>query len=65
MKTAVIDEEMDGIIYNARLQALAKHYGFTPRACAAYRAKTKGKIERPYRFIRQDFFLGAHLPRHG
>ena len=58
MKTAVIDEEMDGIIYNARLQALAKHYGFTPRACAAYRAKTKGKVERPYRFIRQDFFLG-------
>ena len=58
MKTAVIDEEVDGIIYNARLQALAKHYGFTPRACAAYRAKTKGKIERPYRFIRQDFFLG-------
>ena len=40
MKTAVIDEEVDGIIYNARLQALAKHYDFTPRACAAYRAKT-------------------------
>ena len=58
MKTAVLDEAEDGIIYNARLQALAKHYGFTPRACAAYRAKTKGKVERPYRYIRQDFFLG-------
>lgn len=58
MKTAVLNEVTDGIIYNARLQGLAKHYGFTPRACAAYRAKTKGKIERPYRYIRQDFFLG-------
>jgi transposase len=58
MKTAVLNEVSEGIIYNARLQALAKHYGFNPRACAAYRAKTKGKIERPYRYIRQDFFLG-------
>lgn len=58
MKTAVLGEASDGIIYNARLQALARHYGFTPRACAAYRAKTKGKVERPYRYIRQDFFLG-------
>lgn len=58
MKTAVLDEALDGIIYNARLQALARHYSFTPRACAAYRAKTKGKVERPYRYIRQDFFLG-------
>jgi transposase len=58
MKTAVLDETVEGIIYNAQLQALARHYGFTPRACAAYRAKTKGKVERPYRYIRQDFFLG-------
>lgn len=58
MKTAVLNEVSDGIIYNARLQSLARHYGFTPRACAAYRAKTKGKVERPYRYIRQDFFLG-------
>ena len=26
-------------------------------ACRPYRAKTKGKVERPYRYIRQDFFL--------
>lgn len=61
MKTAVLNEQSDGIIYNPRLQSLAAHYGFTPRACAAYRAKTKGKIERPYRYIRQDFFLGREF----
>ena len=61
MKTAVLGEVADGIIYNAQLQALARHYGFTPRACAAYRAKTKGKVERPYRYVRQDFFLGRQF----
>ncbi len=25
--------------------------------CKAYRAKTKGKVERPFRYIREDFFL--------
>jgi len=58
MKTAVTGEEADGhIVYNHSLLALAKHYGFLPRACRPYRAKTKGKVERPFSYIRQDFFL--------
>ncbi|MET1085381.1 MAG: IS21 family transposase [Burkholderiales bacterium] len=64
MKTAVLgeaQEEPQHIVYNPKLVALAKHYGFTPRACRAYRAQTKGKVERPYRYIRQDFFLGRHF----
>ena len=28
-----------------------------PKACRPYRAKSKGKVERPFRYIRQDFFL--------
>lgn len=59
MRAVVIDVGADGaVIYNAKLLDLARHYGFTPRACAAYRAKTKGKVERPFRYLRQDFFLG-------
>lgn len=62
MKTAVLGEgEDEHIVYNRSLLALAGHYGFTPRACKPYRAKTKGKVERPYRYIRQDFFLGARF----
>ena len=58
MKTAVIGEDEVGVVsYNASLVALLNHYGVVPRACRPYRAKTKGKIERPYRYIRQDFFL--------
>jgi len=59
MKTAVIDEDVEGIVhYNRSLVALLDHYGALPRACRPYRAKTKGKVERPFRYIRQDFFLG-------
>lgn len=58
MKTAVIGEDADGlVIYNRSLLDLARHYGFQPRACRPYRAKTKGKVERPFRYIREDFFL--------
>jgi DNA replication protein DnaC len=58
MKTAVIGEDASGVVqYNASLVALLNHYGAVPRACRPYRAKTKGKIERPYRYVRQDFWL--------
>lgn len=58
MKTAVLGEPEPGqIVYHPTLMALGKYYGFMPKACKAYRAKTKGKVERPFRYIRQDFFL--------
>jgi len=58
MKTAVIGEDESGVVtYNTSLVALLNHYGTIPRACRPYRAKTKGKVERPFRYIRQDFFL--------
>ena len=60
MKTAVIGEDADGlVVYNRGLLDLARHYGFQPRACRPYRPKTKGKVERPFRYIREDFFLGG------
>src|SRR4051794_23473818 len=59
MKTAVLGEvDERGIVYNTKLLDLAVHYGFVPKACKAYRAKTKGKVERPFRYVREDFFLG-------
>lgn len=49
------------IVYNRTLMAFARHYGYLPKACQPYRAKTKGKVERPYRYIREDFFLGRRF----
>jgi hypothetical protein len=62
MKTAVTGEDGDGhIIYNRSLIALGQHYGFLPRACRPYRAKTKGKVERPVRYVRSNFFYGREF----
>jgi hypothetical protein len=44
MKTAVIGEDADGlVVYNRSLIDLARHFGFHPKVCRPYRAKTKGK----------------------
>lgn len=60
MKTAVIGEDEEGrVVYNRALCDLAGHYGFLPKACRPYRPETKGKVERPFRYIREDFFLGT------
>jgi hypothetical protein len=63
MKTAVLGEPEAGrgVVYNAKLLALGSHYGFVPRACQPYRAKTKGKVERPFRYIRADFFMARRF----
>jgi len=61
MKTVFNREEPEvgHIVYNRTLIEFARHYGYLPKACKAYRAKTKGKVERPFRYIREDFFLGG------
>lgn len=55
------DPEAGHIIYNRTLIEFARHYGYLPKACRPYRAKTKGKVERPFRYIRADFFLGHNF----
>jgi len=36
----------------------ALHYGFKPEVAPAYAAWVKGKVERPYHFIREGFWRG-------
>lgn len=45
-------------VFNARFEDFAQFYGFSPRACLPYHAWTKGKVERPVRYIRQNFWQG-------
>jgi transposase len=59
--------------FNDRLLAFAKHWGFRPRACAPYRARTKGKDERGVGYVKRNAVAGrgfaswaaleAHLDR--
>lgn len=45
-------------VFNSRFEDFAAFYGFRPRACLPYHAWTKGKVERPVRYIRQNFWQG-------
>ena len=47
-----------GLTTNGEFRRFAAHWGFHIRACRPYRAKTKGKVERPIRYLRQSFFYG-------
>src|SRR6201994_1083485 len=38
------DPETSHIVYNPTLLAFARHYGYLPKACKAYRAKTKARL---------------------
>ncbi|TPG36256.1 IS21 family transposase [Roseomonas nepalensis] len=61
MRTAVTGEDAQGIAYNPTLLQMARHYGFLPRACRPYRPQSKGKVERPFRYVREDFFLARRF----
>jgi len=44
--------------FNDTLVGFALHYGFKPEVAPAYAAWVKGKVERPYNFIREGFWRG-------
>ena len=57
-KSAVLEASNNGHPkFNERFVDLALQYGFTPRACKPYRARTKGKDERMVGYIKQNFFV--------
>jgi transposase len=61
MKAVIVEDERaigGRLLENAEFMRFAAHWGFRIRACRPYRAKTKGKVERPIGYVRQGFFYG-------
>jgi len=64
MKAVIVDDRRtDGgqLIENSEFLRFAHHWGFRTRACRPYRAKTKGKVERPIRYLRENFVYGREF----
>jgi transposase len=64
MKAVIIEDErtLGGrLLENCEFMRFAAHWGFRIRACRPYRAKTKGKVERPIGYARQSFFYGRNF----
>lgn len=62
VKTVVKDRDDDNRpVFNERFLDFSNYYGFRPRLCLPYHAWTKGKVERPVRYIRQNFWQGIEF----
>lgn len=58
LKTAILGRRSDGSpLFPGRFLDFALYYGFTPRFCAPYRARTKGKVERAIGYVRGNFWV--------
>ncbi len=57
-KSAVIHHRIGQTVkFNDRFVDLSGYYGFIPKACRPYRARTKGKDERMVGYIKHNFFV--------
>ncbi len=58
LKTAILGHHPDGTpISPGRFLDFSLYYGFTPKFCQPYRARTKGKVERGIGYLRQNFWV--------
>lgn len=70
MKTVVLERDAYGPTqhrFTPGFLDFARHYGFAPKLCRPYRAKTKGKVERMNGYLRRSFYvpLAARLKAMG
>ena len=64
MKAVIIEDGRDDggrLVENSEFLRFSHHWDFRIRACRPYRAKTKGKVERPIRYLRESFFYGREF----
>src|SRR5581483_1282363 len=64
LKAVIIEDQREiggKLLENSEFLRFAAHWGFRIRACRPYRAKTKGKVERPVRYVRENFVYGREF----
>jgi transposase len=49
------------VVVNPKLHAFARHWGFKVKACAPYRARTKGKDERGVGYVKTNAIAGRRF----
>lgn len=61
-KQMVITHQKDGIVrHNDEFLRFCGLYGIEPSACANYRARTKGKVERPFYYVQEHLLRGLEV----
>ncbi len=60
-KAFVLDANPAHFRWNPQFLELCGHYRLRPTACQPYRPRTKGKIERPFFYLEQQFVKGQRF----
>jgi hypothetical protein len=55
------DPERQILVFAERLEEFASYWGFKPRACRPYRARTKGKDERGVAYVKRNAIAGREF----
>lgn len=61
-KTIVLDRATANARINPKFEDFCRYYGYTPRLCRPYRARTKGKVESGVKYVKRSFLAGEEFP---
>ena len=61
-RTLVLGRSENKVLWHPLFDDFARYYGFTPRACQPYRARTKGKVESGVKYVKRNALAGRRFP---
>ena len=61
-RTITLGRSAGQVLWYPRFEDFARYYGFTPRACQPYRARTKGKVESGVKYVKRNALAGRRFP---
>jgi transposase len=60
-RTLVLGRSESKVLWHPTFEDFARYYGFTPRACQPYRARTKGKVESGVKYVKRNALAGRRF----
>jgi len=60
-RTLVLGRLERAVRWQPVFEDFARYYGFTPRACQPYRARTKGKVESGVKYVKRNALAGRRF----
>jgi transposase len=61
MPTVVTSHRGKEVTFNPQFLVFAEHYGFQPHACTPGQPHEKGLVERPVRYLKDNFWVGRQF----
>jgi transposase len=60
-RTIVLDRGRANARINPKFEDFCRYYGYVPRLCRPYRARTKGKVESGVKYVKHSFLPGREF----